>query len=70
VLILGLLTVPPVVSALSKILLDDVHYYGWREAWLGVRVFMPVVLLPFSGRSAQRAGLTVFALLELAGLFR
>jgi hypothetical protein len=70
VLILLLLVAPPVVSVVSKILLDDIHYYGWREAWLAVRVIMPLALLPFTGRTAQRVGLGVFAVLELVGLFR
>jgi hypothetical protein len=70
VLILLLLTAPPVVSAISKLLLDDVRYYGWREVWIAVRICAPLALLVFPGRSAQRAGLAAFVILELIGLFR
>lgn len=70
VLILAMLTIPPIASALSKILLDRSHDYGWREAWLGARVLMPLSLMPFSGRTSQRLGLALFLALEVVGLFR
>jgi len=70
VLILAMLTVPPVVGALSRALLDDIHDYGLREAWMTVRIIAPLALMPFRGRKAQRAGLGGFVLLELVGLFR
>lgn len=69
-LILAVLTAPPVVSVISKLSLDDIHEYGWREAWMTVRIVMPLVLMPFPSRFAQRGGLGVFTLLEVAGLFR
>ena len=70
VLILAILTIPPVASALSKLLLDRSHDYGLREIWLVVRVFMPLILMPLRSLTAQRVGLGAFALLEFAGLFR
>jgi hypothetical protein len=70
VLILLLLTAPPVVSAVSKLLLDDIRYYGWREAWIAVRICAPLALIVFRGRGMQRAGLGAFVILELIGLFR
>jgi hypothetical protein len=70
VLILAMLTVPPVVGALSRALLDDIHEYGLHEAWMTIRIITPLALMPFRGRKAQRAGLGGFVLLELVGLFR
>jgi hypothetical protein len=70
VLILVIMTIPPVASAISKVLLDRSHDYGWREAWLGIRVLMPLALLPLASRTGQRIGLSVFLLLEFVGLFR
>jgi hypothetical protein len=70
VLILVILTIPPVASAISKLLLDRVHDIGWDEAWLAVRVVMPLLLVALSSRTGQRIGLGVFLVLEFAGLFR
>jgi hypothetical protein len=70
VLILLLLTAPPVVSLVSKFILDDIRYAGWREAWIAVRILTPLALLPFRRIDAQRAGLGFFLVLELVGLFR
>ena len=70
ILILLLLAVPPVVSLMSKILLDDIRYVGWREAWIAVRILVPLALLPFRGIRAQRAGLAGFLGIEFVGLFR
>ena len=70
ILILAILTIPPVASAVSKILLDRSHDYGWSEVWLGARVVIPLVLIPLASRAAQRVGLAAFLALELAGLFR
>jgi uncharacterized membrane protein len=70
VLILVMLTIPPIASAISKLLLDRVHDIGWDEAWLAVRVVMPLVLIPLASRAAQRVGLGAFLLLEFVGLFR
>lgn len=70
VLILSILTIPPVVSIVSKLLLDDIRYYGLREGWIALRVAAPLLLMPFGGRKAQRGGLAAFVVLELVGLFR
>ncbi len=69
-LILAVMTAPPLVSVVSKLLLDDIHEYGWREVWMTVRIAAPLMLMPFPSRSAQRAGLGAFAILEVIGLFR
>lgn len=70
ILILAVMTAPPIVSVVSKLLLDDIHEYGWREGWMTVRVAIPLLLMPLRTRAAQRGGLAVFALLETIGLFR
>jgi uncharacterized membrane protein len=70
VLILAMLTVPPVIGAVSRALLDDIHEYGFHEAWMTARIAMPLLLMPFRPRKLQRAGLGAFAVLELVGLFR
>lgn len=70
ILILSVMTVPPVVSVISKALLDDIHEYGLREAWITARVAAPLLLMPFRSRKAQRGGLGAFVILELTGLFR
>jgi uncharacterized membrane protein len=70
ILILAVLTAPPIVSVVSKLLLDDIHEYGWREAWMTARIAVPLVLMPFRTRAGQRVGLTVFTLVEVIGLFR
>jgi hypothetical protein len=69
-LILAVLTIPPVVSVISKILLDKVQEHGWELEWIVARTAMPLILMPLSGRRAQRFGLGAFSLLELVGLFR
>lgn len=69
-LILLILTVPPVASAASRVFLDHTHFYGWRELWLALRVFVPLALIPIPSCPAQRIGLGFFALFEFAGLFR
>ena len=69
-LILGVMTAPPVVSVISRLLLDGIHEYGWREGWITARTVMPLALMPFRSRSAQRVGLAAFTILEVAGLFR
>ena len=69
-LILAVMTAPPLVSVMSKLLLDDIHEYGWREVGRTVRIAAPLMLMPFPSRSAQRAGLGAFAILEVIGLFR
>lgn len=70
ILILTMLLIPPVASAISKIVLDRTHDYGMREVWLGARLAMPLVLMPLKTRTGQRAGLGAFLALEFVGLFR
>ena len=70
VLILLVLVVPPVVSLISKMVLDRVWAHGWDLEWITARILMPLILMPLASRNAQRAGLGVFAVLELSGLFR
>ena len=70
ILILSVLTIPPLVSAMSKIILDDIRYYGWREAWIAARIVAPLALIPLGSREWQRAGLGALVVLELFGLFR
>jgi hypothetical protein len=69
-LILLVLTAPPVASIVSKVLLDRMWDHGWELWWLAARIIMPLLLLPVANRMAQRAGLGAFAILELVGLFR
>jgi hypothetical protein len=70
ILILAVMTVPPVASAVSKALLDRVHDIGWGEIWLAARIGMPLILMALANRTAQRIGLGVFLLVEFLGLFR
>lgn len=70
VLILLVMVVPPVVSLVSKVLLDRVWDHGWDLEWIVVRIAIPLILLPLSSRTSQRVGLAVFSLVELVGLFR
>ena len=70
VLILLVLVTPPVVSLISKILLDRVWDRGWDLEWIIARILMPLALMPLSSRGGQRGGLAAFTLLELVGLFR
>jgi hypothetical protein len=70
VLILLILVIPPVVSLISKIILDQVRDRGWDLEWIIARTLLPLLLLPLRNRTAQRAGLGAFVVLELVGLFR
>jgi hypothetical protein len=70
ILILAVMTVPPIASVVSKALLDKVHDIGWGEIWLAARIGMPLVLMALANRTAQRVGLGVFLLIEFLGLFR
>ena len=70
VLILIVLMIPPFASAISKLLLDRTHDYGWREAWLAARLGMPLLLIALKSPNGQRIGLGAFLALEFAGLFR
>jgi len=69
-LILALLAIPIIVSIGSHILLDGVRYTGWEAWWAAARVAMPLLLIPFPNRTAQRCGLIALNLLQLIGLFR
>ena len=70
VLILVVLIIPPLASAISKVVLDRTHDYGWREVWLAGRLAMPLLLIAVKSRTGQRIGLAAFLALEFAGLFR
>jgi hypothetical protein len=70
VLILLVLLVPPIVSAVAKLLLDRIWALAFDEVWLFARIAMPLILIPAASRSGQRIGLGVFAIVELVGLFR
>lgn len=70
VLILLVLVIPPIVSAVTKLLLDRIWSLGFDEAWLFARVVIPLILIPVASRTGQRIGLGVFSLIELSGLFR
>ena len=70
ILILLVLTIPPVVSLISKVVLDRVWDHGWELEWIAARILMPLALTIPAGRGAQRGGLAAFAMLELVGLFR
>lgn len=70
VLILGILVIPPLASAISKVVLDRTQDYGLREVWLGTRLIMPLILMPAKSRRGQRLGLATFLTLEFVGLFR
>lgn len=69
-LILGVLVIPGLASAVSKLLLDRVWDHGWEMWWILVRIATPLSLMFLASRKGQRAGLSVFVLLELVGLFR
>jgi hypothetical protein len=68
--ILVSLAMPPALSALSKIRLDNFHYRGWEEMWIMARIAIPVALLFLPSRHAQRLGLAALNILLLVGLFR
>ena len=70
ILILTILMIPPLASAISKVVLDRTQDYGLKEVWLGTRLVMPLILMPLKTRTGQRVGLGVFLALEFAGLFR
>jgi hypothetical protein len=68
--ILMLLAMPIVVSIGAHIFLDGVSYVGWEAWWAGLRVAVPLALIPFANRGIQRGGLTALNVLQLVGLFR
>jgi hypothetical protein len=69
-LILILLAMPTIVSVGSHILLDGFRYHGWEAWWVGARIALPLLLLPFANRGVQRGGLMALNLVQLLGLFR
>lgn len=69
-LILLVMTLPPLVSLISKIVLDRVWDHGWELEWILVRMALPLALIPLGSRTAQRIGLGLFVALEITGLFR
>ena len=69
-LILGVLVIPGLASAISKLLLDRVWDHGWEMWWILVRIAIPLGLMILARRKAQWAGLSLFVVLELVGLFR
>jgi hypothetical protein len=70
ILILALLAMPICISVGSHIVLDGVRYYGWEAWWIGARVTIPLLLIPFGNRTVQRGGLAALNVLQLIGLFR
>jgi len=67
-MILILLAIPPIVSVVTHMSLDQVRYEGLEAWWAAARITVPLLLVPFSGRSVQRAGLGVLNLIQLVGL--
>jgi hypothetical protein len=67
-MILTLLAVPTIVSVGSHVGLDRVPYTAADVAWVAARTSIPLLLLPFSGRGIQRAGLALLNLVQLVGL--
>ena len=54
ILILTILMIPPLASAISKVVLDRTQDYGLKEVWLGTRLVMPLILMPLKTRTGQR----------------
>ena len=69
-LILVLLAVPTIVSVSSHVLIDGFRYRGWEIWWVAGRIALPLLLIPFANRWAQRSGLAALNGLQLIGLFR
>jgi hypothetical protein len=69
-IILVMLAVPTALSVVSHIRLDHFSYKPWEIWWAGARVGLPLLLLFFPQRLAQRIGLAGLNLLQLVGLFR
>ena len=69
-LILVLLAVPTIVSVSSHVLIDGFRYRGWEIWWVAGRIVLPLLLIPFANRWAQRSGLAALNSLQLIGLFR
>lgn len=69
-IILTALTVSPIVSASSNLLLNGVTFDIWGGAWIALRILSPLLLIPFSSPMANRTGLGFIVMLLVAGLFR
>ena len=69
ILILTILMIPPLASAISKVVLDRTQDYGLKEVWLGTRLVMPLILMPLKTRTGQRVGLESSSLSSLQGCF-
>ena len=67
--ILIALAIPPAISVWSKIRLDHFHYDRAEEVWLMLRIFTPLVLIPFANRIVDRFGLGLLSFLLIVGLF-
>ena len=67
-LILILLAVPMIVSVATHVLIDRVPYNLWDDSWVTARTVLPLLLLPFPSRNAQRWGLAALNLIQLIGL--
>ena len=68
--ILVALTLPPVFTAWSMVRLDHFRIGGLDEAWLILRILLPLGLMLTPSRTAQRVGLGALAALIALGLFR
>jgi len=67
-MILILLAIPPIVSVVTHMSLDQVRYAGLDAWWAGARIAVPLLLVPFPERNVQRGGLVVLNLVQLVGL--
>jgi hypothetical protein len=64
------LATSPVVSMLTNLLLNHGLQANWNTLWLAMRAAIPLALLPFSNRTANRLGLGAMVIFLLVGLFR
>jgi hypothetical protein len=69
-IMLLLLAIPIAISVGSHVLIDKVDYTGWEAWWAGIRIVVPLALIPFANRYVQRGGLSLLNVLQLVGLFR
>jgi hypothetical protein len=69
-IILILLALPSATSVTSHVVLDHFRYKPWEIWWSAARVALPLMLLFFPQRRAQRTGLAALNLTQLIGLFR
>jgi len=68
--VLWALSVPPIVSAVSNLLLNHGSYDLWGGLWMTLRIVSPMLLIPFSSARTHRIGLTAIIFLLVIGLFR